>query len=65
MADSLAGFLRRIDQIKHGREDAERGEALAARIQAEAGCLVADRRSGRIVEFGRSEGIAAETRAAG
>ncbi len=45
----------------HGREDGERGEAFAARLQAETGCLVADRRNGRIVELGR---IAAE-RAAG
>ena len=33
----------------HGREDAERGEAFAARMQAETGCLIADRRNGRIV----------------
>src|SRR4051794_15416017 len=37
----------------HGREDAERGEAFAARVQAETGCLVADRRNGRIVEVGK------------
>lgn len=37
----------------HGREDAQRGEALAARLQAETGCLVADRRNGRIVVPGR------------
>lgn len=36
----------------HGREDGERGEAFAARLQAETGCLVADRRNGRIVETG-------------
>ena len=35
----------------HGRDDAERGEAFAARIQAETGCLVADRRNGRVVEL--------------
>jgi hypothetical protein len=37
----------------HGRKDAERGEAFAARVQAETGCLVADRRNGRIVEVGK------------
>jgi hypothetical protein len=37
----------------HGREDAERGEAFAARMRAETGCLVVDRRNGRIVEVGR------------
>lgn len=37
----------------HGREDGERGEAFAARMQAEIGCLVADRRNGRVVELGR------------
>jgi len=36
----------------HGREDGERGEAFAARLQAETGCLVADRRNGWIVELG-------------
>jgi hypothetical protein len=35
----------------HGQEDGERGEAFAARMQAETGCLVADRRNGRIVEL--------------
>jgi hypothetical protein len=35
----------------HGREDGTRGEAFAARLQAETGCLVADRRNGRIVEL--------------
>lgn len=40
----------------HGREDADRGEAFAARLQAETGCLVADRRNGRIVEPGRVAG---------
>ena len=39
----------------HGREDGERGEAFAARIQAETGCRVADRRNGRIVDLGRVE----------
>lgn len=38
----------------HGREDAERGEAFAARIQTETGCLVADRRNGRVVEVAKS-----------
>lgn len=38
----------------HGKEDAERGEAFAARLQAETGCLVADRRNGRIVELAKS-----------
>jgi hypothetical protein len=37
----------------HGREDADRGEAFAVRLQAETGCLVADRRNGRIVELGQ------------
>ncbi len=40
----------------HGRDDAERGEAFAARLQAETGCLVADRRNGRIVDLGRAAG---------
>jgi hypothetical protein len=43
----------------HGREDGERGEAFAARLQAETGCLAADRRNGRIVELGRLAGRAA------
>jgi hypothetical protein len=43
----------------HGREDGERGEAFAARLQAETGCLVADRRNGRIVELGQLAGRAA------
>ena len=30
----------------HGRKDGERGEAFAARMQAETGCLVVDRRNG-------------------
>jgi hypothetical protein len=30
------------------------GEAFAARVQAETGCLVADRRNGRIVALGRA-----------
>lgn len=34
-----------------GREDGDRGEAFAARLQAETGCIVADRRNGRIVEL--------------
>ena len=37
----------------HGNEDGERGEAFAMRLKAETGCLVADRRNGRIVELGR------------
>ena len=37
----------------YGREDGERGEAFATRIQAETGCLVADRRNGRIIELER------------
>ena len=40
----------------HGREDGERGEAFAARLQSETGCLVADRRNGRIVQMGQSAG---------
>ena len=43
----------------HGREDGERGQAFAARLQAETGCLVADRRNGRIVELGQMAGRAA------
>ena len=39
----------------HGREDGDKGEAFAARIRAETGCLVADRRNGRLVELGRLE----------
>ncbi len=38
---------------RHRREDAERGEVFAAHVQSETGCLVADRRNGRIVELGR------------
>ena len=41
----------------HGHEDADRGEAFAARMQAETGCLIADRRNGRIIELAR---VAAE-----
>ena len=37
----------------HGREDGERGEAFAARLQTETGCVVADRRNGRVVKFSR------------
>jgi hypothetical protein len=40
----------------HGREDGERGEAFAARLQAETGCLVADRRHGRVVDLARVAG---------
>lgn len=35
----------------HGREDAARGEASAARMQALTGCMVADRRHGRLVDL--------------
>lgn len=35
----------------HGREDGERGEAFAIQLQVETGCLVADRRNGRVVEL--------------
>ena len=38
----------------YGREDGERGEAFATRIQAETGCLVGDRRNGRIIELKRA-----------
>ena len=37
----------------HRREDADRGEEFADRLQAETRCVVADRRNGRIVEVGR------------
>ena len=40
----------------HGREDGDRGEAFAARLQAETGCTVADRRNGRVVELKRVAG---------
>lgn len=43
----------------HGREDAERGEAFAARMQAMTNCLIADRRNGRIVELGQTKERAA------
>ena len=33
----------------HGRDDGDRG-AFAVRLQAEVGCLIADRRNGGIVE---------------
>ncbi len=36
----------------HGHADGHRGEAFAARLQAETGCLVADRRNARIVVLG-------------
>lgn len=39
----------------HGRDDGERGEAFAARMQAETCCVVADRRNGRIVDLGRTK----------
>ena len=39
----------------HGREDADRGEAFASRMQVETGCLVADRRIGRIVKRARGQ----------
>ncbi len=38
----------------HGRDDGDRGEAFAARLQAETGCIVADRRNGRIIDLGRT-----------
>jgi hypothetical protein len=61
VARVLAGFpgLRIEERVGyviapwHGKEDGERGEAFAARLQAETGCLVADRRNGRIVELVR------------
>lgn len=37
----------------HGCEDGERGEVFAAQLQGETGCLVADRRNGRIIALGR------------
>jgi hypothetical protein len=37
----------------HGKEDGERGEAFAIRLRTETGCLVADRRNGRIVDLGQ------------
>jgi hypothetical protein len=37
----------------HGNEDGERGEAFAARMQTETGCLVAVRQNGRLVELGQ------------
>lgn len=40
----------------HGPEDGDRGEAFAACLQAETGCLVADRRNRRIVELGQMAG---------
>ena len=39
----------------HGREDGERGEDFAARLQTETGCLVADRRNGRVLELERTK----------
>ena len=38
----------------HGREDGARGEAFASRIQEQTGCMVADRRNGRVVVFSRT-----------
>ncbi len=35
----------------HGRENAEFGEAFAARIQSETGCMVVDRRNGRVAKL--------------
>ncbi|MHC5537559.1 hypothetical protein ACYOEI_04935 [Singulisphaera rosea] len=35
----------------HGREDAARGEGFAVRMQALTGCMVADRRNGRIIDL--------------
>ena len=37
----------------NGKEDCERGEAFAIPLNAETGCLVAERRNGRIVKLGR------------
>ena len=39
----------------HGKDDGARGEAFAARLQAETGCIIADRRNGRVVELGRAK----------
>lgn len=41
----------------HGHEDGGRGEAFAARMQAETGCLVIDRRNGRVVELARADAV--------
>ena len=38
----------------HGKDDAKRGEAFAIRLRAETGCVVADRRNGKLVEFGQA-----------
>jgi len=35
----------------HGRENAASGEAFAARMQVLTGCMVADRRNGRLVDL--------------
>ncbi len=43
----------------HGREDGDRGEAFASRLQAETGCLVCDRRNRRVVEL--TAGLVART----
>ena len=61
VARVLAGFHRLNVERRdgylvnpwHNCEDSERGEAFAARLQAEAGCLIADRRNGRIVDLGK------------
>ena len=45
----------------HGKEDGDRGEAFAIRLQIETRCVVADRRNGRIVDLTRG----AKTRVAG
>jgi hypothetical protein len=37
----------------HGKDDGDRGEAFASRLRAETGCMIADRRNGRIVELGQ------------
>ena len=59
----LAGFLGlKVDERDcypvvpwHGGEDGERGEDFAARLHTGTGCLVADRRSGRVVELERTK----------
>lgn len=34
----------------HGKPDAMRGEAFVARMHAETGCLIADRRNGKMID---------------
>ncbi len=38
----------------HGREEGERVEVFAVRMRAETGCMVADRRIGRIVDLSQA-----------